>query len=774
MHAFTTLAMGFLNPFLLWGLLFAGIPLLIQWLHRRKYTERVWAAMRFLKRATESQTRRLRMESLLLLCVRTAVLLLAALAVAQPILESSGLLPSGETATHTLIVLDMSLSMQARVDGITVAERARQAVRSIVEDGSTGDSYQLVTVAAKPEVVIRQPSFSPDDVLTEIDRLVLKDSFGDVPAALIEAAELIEHFQTSGRQRTVIASDFQRTNWEFDDSGIREHTQQALDRIAARSEIILIPLETQDVSNVSVLDAEVETPFTTISTPITIMAHVRNHGREALPGHRVQLVENDRILATENVDLPSSGEVSVPFVTQWSEAGSHALEIRTGQDALLPDNHHWLTVNVKHELSVLLVNGRPATEPLSGASDFVEVALRPSLTSETDALTRLRTSWDIAPTVINEAALINTNLADYDCVFLCNVPFLSDDEVKRLEGFVRAGGGLVIGLGEQVLLDQYSRQLSQNGDGLMPVQLTQVTETPDEESEPFHFAEPVIDHLITRPFIGNPQSGLTTANVYRFVETRMASDSGARIILSYAQGSPAIIEHAYGSGRVLLITTSLDDRWGSWALWPSFLPMMHQTVEYAVAGASSRTAIVGHPITLEFPNRDDLPQTLTLTAPDGRIRQVRTVTEQDSISMTIDDLEQCGAYSLEVTPTDMEHLVVNVDPRESDLRQYRESDLSSSVLGSVGFRMLGAVGGDESTAIVARSTSGIWRWLLVVVLTLLLVEQVMAWNARYGLMALVSSPFLITTLMWRPTVFASMLLLAAIGFSVWSWRIRST
>ncbi|MCA9025761.1 MAG: BatA domain-containing protein [Planctomycetaceae bacterium] len=766
------LAFGFLNPFLLWGLFFAGIPLLIQWLHRRKYVERVWAAMRFLKAATESQTRRLRMESLLLLCIRTAILILAALAVAQPILESSGLLAPDETATHTLIVFDTSLSMQARTDGETVAEQARERVRNIVKAGKVGDSYQLLTIAARPRAIIRQPSFSSVDVLMEIDRLEMTESFGDVPASLDEALRLLKQSQTQGKSRTVIISDFQRTNWELDDPASRERAQRVLDELAGQSTIELVLLTTGVITNTSVLNAEAETGLVTVGTPVSISAQIRNHGRETLRQQRIQLLENDRVLQTEMVDLPANGETGVSFVTQWAEAGHHALQIRAEEDALPADNSRWLTVDVKSELAVLLVNGRPGSEPLQGATDFLELALQPLLTADTNALSRMRSSWDLRPTVINEADLVRTELAEYDCVFLCDVAFLSDDEVSRLETYVRGGGGLVIGMGNQVQLDDYNRRLSRDGQGLMPVQLVRVVGESDDETEPFHFTEPVAGSPITQPFVGNLQSGLTTANIYRYVETRTPEDSGARVVLSYQDGAPAILEHTYGSGRVLLFTTSLDDQWGSWALWPSFLPMMHETVEYVASGPKAREAIVDQPLSIELSAQDGFGQSLTLRQPDGRTRPLHGVVEEHSLRVTIDDLRQSGVYALEVTPDDTQLFAVNLDPRESHLRCFADTELSTTVLGSVGFDVLGAAGRTETTDNMTRTTTGFSRWLLVAVLTLLFIEQLMAWNGRYGLVGLLACPLVIAGASLLPVGFASLLAVALVWVIIRRWRFQ--
>ena len=56
------LAFGFGSPLMLWGLAIGGAPILIHLLHRRRYLEVPWAAMRFLIAATKKQLAAMREE----------------------------------------------------------------------------------------------------------------------------------------------------------------------------------------------------------------------------------------------------------------------------------------------------------------------------------------------------------------------------------------------------------------------------------------------------------------------------------------------------------------------------------------------------------------------------------------------------------------------------------------------------------------------------------------------------------------------------------------
>jgi hypothetical protein len=476
----------------------------------------------------------------------------------------------------------------------------------------------------------------------------------------------------------------------------------------------------------------------------------------------LQLLEDGHVRQTQLIDLSPYADVTTVFDTLWSEPGLPGLELRLEDDALKPDNHRWLSVEVKDELNVLLVNGRESERALAGATDFVELALRPPLTSDYERSVLLSMAGAIQPSVIREAALIRTDLTAHDCVFVCDVPFLSDDEVARLESFVRGGGGLVIGMGDQVQLDAYTRQLSRDGTGLMPVQLVRVVGDLEADAEPLHFTEPTLAHPVTQPFAGNPQSGLTTANILRYVEAHVPEHSTVRTALAYSNGAPAILEHDYGSGRMLLVTTSLDDRWANWALWPSFLPMMHQLVEYAISGRAAERTTVGEPVSLQWPPHAAAGQRVDVRRPDGRSSALRLEHSPQSSHVTLAETSQSGLYSLTMgLPRPEERLLaVNIDPRESDLQLLRESDFQESIFGSMAFEVLDSRGSLPTVSAPPSAGSTLAGVLLAVALVLMLVEQVMAWNGRYGIIALAVSPLLLLGLRWLPA--ASLVLLAGV------------
>src|SRR5688500_10197145 len=95
-----------------WGLA-AALPILIHLWSRRKFREESWAAMEFLLAAMRKNARRIQLEQWLLLAVRTAILVLLALALADPQLSLLSGWTGGSAGgqRHVVLVLDGSYSM---------------------------------------------------------------------------------------------------------------------------------------------------------------------------------------------------------------------------------------------------------------------------------------------------------------------------------------------------------------------------------------------------------------------------------------------------------------------------------------------------------------------------------------------------------------------------------------------------------------------------------------------------------------------------------------
>src|SRR5262245_53291765 len=116
----------FVHPLLaIVGLGLVSVPIIIHLLNRRRFKIVKWGAMSFLLSAYKKTRRRLELESLILLLLRAAAVLLIGLAIARPLLSpDSPLAIASGGPRDVILAIDGSWSMAYREGAISNYERA--------------------------------------------------------------------------------------------------------------------------------------------------------------------------------------------------------------------------------------------------------------------------------------------------------------------------------------------------------------------------------------------------------------------------------------------------------------------------------------------------------------------------------------------------------------------------------------------------------------------------------------------------------------------------
>ncbi|HEX6966040.1 MAG TPA: BatA and WFA domain-containing protein, partial [Gemmatimonadaceae bacterium] len=193
----------FLAPWFLAAAAVAAVPLFLHLLRRRIGTRREFPAVRYLARAEQENSRKLRLRNLLLMLLRVAAVLLIALAAARPVARVVG---SAHAPTAVAIMLDNSLSTSAIVNGHPVLDELKARARAIVGRASAGDRLWLVTA----DGVVR--GGSKGTVLDAIDRAEPLAGAGDPEAAATKSAALVKAASTVEHEVEIL-TDAQATSW---------------------------------------------------------------------------------------------------------------------------------------------------------------------------------------------------------------------------------------------------------------------------------------------------------------------------------------------------------------------------------------------------------------------------------------------------------------------------------------------------------------------------------------------------------------------------------
>jgi hypothetical protein len=745
----TLLAFGFASPWLLWGLALGSAPVIIHLLNRRKFKETEWAAMRFLLAAVRKNSRRLRIEQLVLLAVRTLLLLLVVLALAQPAVEQLSAFFQPGQPVHRIIVVDASLSMGLHVRDATLFDRAREIARSIVEGSRQGDAFNLVRLSnLPPQVIVGTPAFQTATVVDEIDQMQLPHGRGELLTGLQKAAELLRAAPEIAQKEIYLISDFQRATWTPASAGGNARLKDLLRRFDAAGRLVLIDLGQPEAANLAVTGLTALDSFASTTRAARFRTTVRNFGLERTTGRVMELVIDDNLAEQRALDVAAGAEVTENFTHTFASKGEHKVQVRLLKDALPLDDQRWLAVPVTERLRVLCVNGRSGHHAGKG-TDFLELALSPSSTPIRPGGLPNPAS-QIESSVINEGEFQERDLSQYDCLFFCDVRLFTDREARVIETYLRGGGGVVWCLGDNVQAENYNQTLFRGGEGILPAKLGKRKGDPVKKEQTFAFNAGEFTHPIVNAFQGNPDAGLETTQSFAYMEVQLPESANAKVALRFDNNAPAIIEKTIGQGRSILITTSVDDRWSLWPLWPSFLPLIHEIVEFSVAGrAGERQRIVGEPLTAVFP-ATAMDVAVEVTQPDGAVQSARVIPGDGLSQFEFDETVQSGLYEVNFAhPLSRKELyAVNVDTRESNLVKFTPEEISQELLPGIDYDYSTSWQEpvDSPVETLAVDRGGLTRWLLYGVLYLLFVEQMMAWDFRKGL-GLLCPPLLVLDLL---------------------------
>ncbi len=755
---------AFVHGPLFWGGIgLLSIPIILHIINRRRFRRLDWAAMEFLLEALRRNRRRIRLEHLILLLLRTLLVLLIVAAVARPHLSQGGFgwLSGPFRSEEKVFVIDDSLSMGHREAGQTSLQRAVAAVlqgaERIAADGG-GDALTVLRSSS-----YQAPLFNAVNVdaerLDNLRRQLDPRSFESTAVRLDLAAALDDLAASATAQRgraLSIVTDLCRSDWTDGQGRPIEALRRALERVAGDADnptrIVIFDVGSRSRDNLAITDFALDERKAVAGISVDLRIELTNYGRATLRDVGVRLRTAGSVgpgPRTAAVEPGATVTLKVPHV--FREPGTHWVEVEIEAelaDGLDADDRRGLVVEVVDSVEVLIIDGEPSGIQFEGETDFLAQALRPAG----------ELSSGYAPTLAVEANLPTEGLERFGVIFLANLARLPEAFARRLSDYVRGGGGLVIFVGDQVDPNVYERAFgSGSTEGpavdLLPANLGELRGDP---LRPAHIA-PSFDHDAFRLLAGGGEALFRLVDVIRFRELEPGPSSRVIASLTDADESPFAVERLVGKGRVVLFAVSADLEWTNWPKNPSYLPVILDLAAsmLRIRGADWNRAAgppVDVPVDLSRHQREgvlrdpDYPNTAErrlLASTGGSERDGETDEDDEdgengdavddteagdvSFRFRIEDTRRAGIYSLTLKTVDgndeIRRLAIDADPAESDLTAISAEELTRLYEG-IPLEVLrdveGLAGDDRGHFEIADA-------LLALFLIVLLVEGTLAW-----------------------------------------------
>jgi len=604
--------MGLFAPWFLAGLAGVALPLYLHLLKRHKRPPKPVPSLMLYESRVVSSTKHKRLDHILLLALRLALLTLLILAFANPFINRNAAAMASNRLV--LLVIDNSFSMRA---GTRLAD-AKDAAMSVL--AGKGAARAQVAAFGSQLRLMTQPIEDQSALRAAVQAIEPGDghgNFGELARAVRAMAESvhtpIEAHLFSDMQRTELAATF---------------SDMAL---PANATIVTHAVVTKAQPNWTV--ESVDAPgqvWGKDAKPVHVQAVIAGYGTPAAQ-RSVSLVVNGKTTATKTVAVPANGRATVDFPALEVPYGFSRCEVKIDSaDGFAADDLRRFAVERSDPQKVLLIHNYGDSRSPLYVGAALAAAAQSAFTLES----------------INATEAADRKPANYAFIILSDVNTVPSLLENSLTQYVRSGGSLFIAAGTSA-----GARLQ------IPIFGAHIVTTRDYSRVPDRYMG-VGSSDTSYPAVAKAGGWPGVKFFYA-----LAVDPGdARVIVRLGDQTPLLLEKRIGEGRVMLLTSGLDNLTNDFPLAPAFVPFIEQTARY-LAGSERQGGARMVDAFLELRNAKERGQGVEVTDPEGK----RPLTLGEAASAQSFQLTEAGYYQLRLADGRQDEIGVNPDPKESNL-----------------------------------------------------------------------------------------------------------
>lgn len=633
--------MDAVNPTLLFGVLAAGIPIVLHLVMRQQPRHLEFPALRFVQVRQTANRRKLQLRHLILLLLRIAAVCLLAAALARPSFKSSGVIGDQEAPVAAAIVIDTSPRMAYKSENQTRLEAAQETALWLLKQ-LPAESLLAVFDSARSQAVFQVDQGAARSRVERMETI-------DVPRPLWEvieqAAELLQKGEPGReempqRKELYIFSDLTKAQWDAPAAApLRARLAEMTDL-----GVYIIDVGAKDPQNFALGEPRLSSESIARHLPWSIATEVSRIGQT---GNKKKDVEvyllnesgQPEKRGRESLELADGQTQGAEFQIGALETGTHQGYLRlVGGDGLAADDRRWFTVDVKPPWKVLIV----AAPPAQSRTSLLTQAIAPAAFRQSG---RARFECDVA----SFADFAQQPLEEYAAICLFDPPKLPEADWELLAQYADSGGGVALMLGESFEPAANEESAAQR---LLPGKIgKRPAFYPDGDSYLIISNE---QHPMMAKF--RPLKGTVpweTIPIYKYWQVSHMAE-GVATLAVYRYGLPALLERAVGKGRVLTMTTPVEDfeapadrRWNRLATQPGNWPyvvLMDQMFSYLAGSTEGQlNYLAGETAVLRLPAEQRLSSYLLTTPRGDTLRQSADPTQR---AIIVGDTDHVGNYRL--------------------------------------------------------------------------------------------------------------------------------
>ncbi|PCJ57141.1 MAG: hypothetical protein COA79_16570 [Planctomycetota bacterium] len=698
----------FLSPLFLLGISLALIPLIIHILNKSKYKVEKWGAMMFLQKAVKIRARSIKLQQIILMLLRMAVLIFFAIGLARPIIQGQ-FAGEDDQPVCTVLIVDHSYSMQKKSNANY--NKAKEISKKYIRDMKEGDSLYIVLGGSRPNPLFSKPSFDKGFLSEKINAIKVGSGDFNIIKSLEEAFFLLEKSKAP-RRRIVVISDEQETNWKINQKLLWDKIKQHYELLKIKPLLYSLNLdEDEKTDNQWIKSISTRSPVIDIYRQNKFVVEIEHIGDKDIKSH-LNFYLDGEIYTERDVEL-KNGTNSFVFDVQIEKAGSHHIKAELEADELPFDNQREFSFEVIERLPVLILEGTSDENPLKSDGGLLSMALEAASQLENKQLFKV----DKKPYYELENLTLDS-LSSYKAIILANVPSFSQYSIFTLENYVKKGGGLFIFLGDKTTPEAYQK-VYKNGQGLLPGLIKKKIERNRKLVSPFF--NPGLGRFILE--IYNLEEGKqideVKINTYWQVSTHKESYTLARI-----KNDPMLLYKTFGDGRIMMLSVSPDIKWSNYPITPHFLPLVQNVCIYLCGTVKPPLNVsLGEPLIVQLPivstKKASDVNLINMIEPNGKINKLTSRFTRGFISSIYKETNNAGLYTVVKSEKEKKYYSVQYPESEGNLKALEEKN---KIKLPVKFNFVKTYTELSQYNLEESGAKEVWQYFIYLLLILLLIE----------------------------------------------------
>lgn len=685
--------MTFLNPFVLFGLAAAAIPILLHLLNLRKLKTIDFSTLRFLKELQKTSIRKLKAQQIILLILRTLIVIFSVLAFSRPTIKST--LPSIGTHAKSsiIVVLDNSLSMDITDEDGNRFSKAKKLTSEILGALEEGDEMAFIPLSSL--IKNRKRSFSRNFawLKEEIDHCSVNPATATLNDGLRAAQGLLDASLHVNKE-IYILTDLQQQE-------IHSLELDSIKLFDDKTSVFLLPsLESKNSidQNISIDTAIFISRVYAKDKPVELQTKLYNSSVTDAKGIIVSVLFNGERVAQRTVDIGAGSYINVSLQGIPHTTGLIKGEIQIENDVLESDNHRYFSFIISSAPRVALIGNQLET-------DFISLSIAPYAS--------LLKSYSA-----NQSASVH--FEDFDLLILATT--LSQTEMQRIDAYIQNGGSVLFfpSSTESIAVQQQFF----SGMGLGPIIFQEFSESNPGICISADRQHPILQGV----FKGfNSESGLGDSPK---IMKALCTQAGQSIISM--QGGSFLNEIRRGEGKVMYCAVPPSPAWSSFPFTGLMPTIIYRSAQYLSAKevfTLEKTA--GQEAIILIPTKSSASSIFTIKDPNGIESDMQAADLPGGMSLQFGKPEMTGVYGVfSKDKNPITSLIVNQSSKEGHLIYKNVQESMPALKKRLNYpESLIVLNKNESIAnSVAKARIGteLWRFFILLALLCAITEMIVA------------------------------------------------